>query len=107
MNQDQDQDQDQDHDPGLAAERTRLAWSRTAISVAALGGVVLKLNVATGLAILVIAPLLWQIGRFAPSGSDATASPAARRIRIQAITASIVIVSILCLVVALVTPART
>ena len=35
--------------PGLGRERTALAWTRTAISFAALGGVVLEANVVTDL----------------------------------------------------------
>ncbi len=36
----------EERDPGLARERTALAWTRTAISVAALGGAMLKTNLA-------------------------------------------------------------
>ena len=38
--------------PGLARERTSLAWTRTAISFAAVGGVVLKRDVVPGLILL-------------------------------------------------------
>ncbi len=36
------------HDPGLARERTQLAWSRTAISFAAVGVAILRTDRATG-----------------------------------------------------------
>jgi len=45
-----------ERDPGLARERTELAWIRTAISFAAVGGVVLRHEVAPGLVILALTP---------------------------------------------------
>ena len=92
-------DDPEERDPGLARERTSLAWTRTAISFGALGGVVLKENVITGLIILAIAPLVWGLGRISGSGSSRAGMPDATRIRL--ITVSIVGVSVLCLVVAL------
>lgn len=91
----------EESDSGLARERTSLAWTRTAISFAALGGVVLKVNVVTGLIILAVAPLVWQLGRlFRGSGQ----APGVSRARIRLITASIVGVALLCLLVALLAP---
>ncbi len=54
---------DPDPDPGLARERTALAWTRTALSFGAVGGVIVKAHVIAGLAIMAIAPVVWQIGR--------------------------------------------
>ena len=42
----------EDADPGLARVRTSLAWTRTALSFAAVGGVLLKKDVVPGLIIL-------------------------------------------------------
>lgn len=95
----------EERDPGLARARTSLAWTRTAISFGAVGGVVLKVNVVTGLIILAIAPLIWVLGRVSAGISPGTASPAARAARIRLITVSIVGVSLLCLLVALLGPA--
>lgn len=50
-------------DRGLARERTALAWTRTALSFGALGGVILKSHVVLGLIVLGCAPVVWQLGR--------------------------------------------
>jgi uncharacterized membrane protein YidH (DUF202 family) len=91
----------EERQPGLARERTALAWTRTAIAFGALGGVVLKVNVVTGLIILGIAPLVWQLGRMSGSGLPGTDLPAVGTTRIRLITLSIVAVALLSLLVAL------
>jgi uncharacterized membrane protein YidH (DUF202 family) len=78
-------------DPGLARERTTLAWTRTAISFAAVGGVVLKKDVIPGLILLALAPVIWQLGRLAYQ------NPA----KLKLVTAAIVAVALIALVVAL------
>jgi uncharacterized membrane protein YidH (DUF202 family) len=77
-------------DPGLARERTSLAWGRTAISFAALGGTVLKASVVPGLVIMLIAPAIWWIAQLRKSGGE----------RLWLMTVSIVAVAGLALVVA-------
>jgi uncharacterized membrane protein YidH (DUF202 family) len=91
----------EERDPGLARERTSLAWTRTAISFAALGGVVLKANVVTGLIILAIAPVIWRLGHAARGGAARTDSSGLGQLRLFLITASIVLITLLCLVVAI------
>jgi uncharacterized membrane protein YidH (DUF202 family) len=88
-------------DPGLARERTWLSWTRTAIAFGALGGTVLKTNVITGLIILAIAPVIWQLGRVSRGHAARTDLPAVGATRLFFITVSIVAVSLLCLAVAL------
>ena len=56
-------DDPEDRDPGMARERTSLAWIRTALSFAAVGGAVLKKDVVPGLIILCVVPVVWQLGR--------------------------------------------
>jgi uncharacterized membrane protein YidH (DUF202 family) len=98
----------EERDAGLARERTSLSWTRTAIAFAALGGTVLKVNLATGLVILAIAPVIWQLGRVSRgplTGTGAVGrSPAMDRVsphRLFLITVSIVAVALLCLVIAI------
>lgn len=91
-------------DAGLALERTSLSWTRTAISFAALGGVVLKENVITGLIILAVVPLVWRLGRPPRSGSPPGGLPTVGGGRIRLITVSIVGVSLLSLLVAVLGP---
>ena len=85
------QPDDEDGDPGLARARTSLAWTRTALSFAAVGGVVLKNDLIPGLLILAAAPVIWQLGRLAHH----------RPGRLQLVTATIVAVALVALGVAL------
>lgn len=91
-------------DAGLALERTSLSWTRTALSFAALGGVMLKENVITGLIILAVVPLIWRLGRLPRSGSTLGGLPTVGGRRIRMITVSIVGVSLLSLLVAVLGP---
>ena len=52
-------------DPGLARARTRLAWTRTALAFAAIGGVILKRDLAAGFVVLALSGLVWLLGRLA------------------------------------------
>jgi uncharacterized membrane protein YidH (DUF202 family) len=80
----------EDADPGLARARTALAWTRTALSFAAVGVVVLKKDVLPGLIILATVPVIWQLGRLAYH------SPG----RLRLVTATIVAIAVVCLAIA-------
>ena len=82
------QDDGEDGDPGLARARTALAWTRTAISFAAVGGIMLKRDVVAGLVILAVAPVIWRLGRLDHPPS-----------RLKLVTATIVAVSLVALAV--------
>ena len=75
--------------PGLARERTALAWTRTAISFAAVGGVVLKRDVILGLILLAVAAAVWPLGRLAHR----------RQAKLILVTATVVGVAVVALVV--------
>jgi uncharacterized membrane protein YidH (DUF202 family) len=81
-------------DPGLARERTALAWTRTAISFAAVGGVVLKRDVIPGLILIALAPLVYVLGRLAYH----------RPGKLKLVTVTIVAVALVALVVSLLHP---
>ena len=83
-------DDHEDADPGLARARTALAWTRTALSFAAVGVVVLKKDVLPGLVILAAVPVIWQLGRLAHY------SPG----RLRLVTATIVAIAVVCLAIA-------
>jgi uncharacterized membrane protein YidH (DUF202 family) len=90
----------EDADSGLARERTELAWTRTAISFAALGGVILKNHPFEGIPILVLGALIWQLGRLA-SGPGAGR---ARGRRLLLIAVAVTGVSVVALVISLLGP---
>jgi len=52
----------EDIDPGLARERTVLAWSRTGLSFLALGGIVIRVDPLAGLAVLALGAVVWVLG---------------------------------------------
>ena len=84
------QDDHEDADPGLARARTSLAWTRTALSFAAVGVVVLRKDILPGLIILAAAPVVWQLGRLDHHLPG----------RLRLVTATIVAIAAVCLAVA-------
>ncbi len=75
----------QDADPGLARARTDLAWTRSAISFAALGLVILKFRPAVGVLILVLSAVIWSAGHLP---LDAAGS-ASRRVLLMTIAITV------------------
>jgi uncharacterized membrane protein YidH (DUF202 family) len=90
----------EEFDPGTARERTELAWSRTAISFAAVGGAILKTSIGAGLVVLAISIPIWSLRRLFPDAAATTARP--RRLLLVALT--VTAVSLAALVVALLGP---
>jgi uncharacterized membrane protein YidH (DUF202 family) len=85
----------EDIDPGLARERTELAWTRTAISFAALGGALLRYRPAIGLPVLIVGAVIWGLGRL-PGKPGASR---AKHRRLLLITATITALSAAALIV--------
>ena len=80
----------EDADPGLARVRTSLAWTRTALSFAAVGAIALRKDVIAGLLIMATVPVIWRVGHLdhhRPGG-------------LRLVTAAIVAVSVVALIVA-------
>ncbi|HEY1616946.1 MAG TPA: DUF202 domain-containing protein [Streptosporangiaceae bacterium] len=92
-------DDPEDADPGLARERTRLAWTRTAIAFGALGVALLRKELAGGLVVLGLGPLVWLAGQVAGQHGTARRAPQSRRLLL--VTASVVLAAVLAAAVAL------
>jgi uncharacterized membrane protein YidH (DUF202 family) len=90
----------QHRDPGLARERTRLAWARTAIAFAAVGAALLKKELEVGLITLAAVPLVFMAGRMAARA----ASPDQRSRHLLAVAITVTVVAILALIAALLVP---
>jgi hypothetical protein len=76
-----------------------MAWTRTAMAFAAVGGAILKRNVPIGVAVLAMSPLVWASGRLLPG-----TGVVARQRRLFLITVGIVAVALAALVVAFLAP---
>jgi uncharacterized membrane protein YidH (DUF202 family) len=85
-----------DFDPGLARERTRLAWTRTAIAFAAVGAAILKSHLVEGLVVLGLAGIVWGLRHLFRDTAVARSQPA----RLLGVTLTVVAVAIVALVIA-------
>jgi|SRR5579875_1024718 len=90
-------DDPEDLDPGLARQRTRLAWVRTTIAFAALGAAVLKTNIPAGIAALAMTPLVALTGHLSRHSVPGRARPGHLLLTAVAITAVAVAVLVLVL----------
>lgn len=87
-------------DPVQAGERTELAWTRTAISFAALGAALLRDQPLAGAPILVLSAVIWRLGRlWRLSRRPADSRTVTGRVAVTAI--AVTGVSLIALVIAL------
>ena len=95
-------DPDAESDPGLARARTELAWLRTAIAFAAIGGVILRRDVPAGLVILVLGAVVWATGQLATGRlAGSAAGILTRPRRLLFISLAVAAVAVLALAVSL------
>jgi uncharacterized membrane protein YidH (DUF202 family) len=83
---------------GAAAERTRLAWERTAIAFGAVGLAMLRGEPVAGALVLAATPLIWALGRYVSS----TAPPQQRARRLLLVTVAVTGVAVLAVVAAVI-----
>lgn len=93
---------DPSRDPGLARERTQLAWGRTAISFAAVGVAILRTNRTAGAIVIAISALVWSLGRLPAHqrGETQRGHGFTQRRTVQLITAATTLVSLVALALA-------
>ena len=84
----------EDIDPGLAGERTHLAWTRTAIAYAALGAAILKNSPVAGVPILALSVVVWALGRL-PRAPGTRHARAWRLLLVTAIVTGIALVALI------------
>jgi uncharacterized membrane protein YidH (DUF202 family) len=84
-------------DPGLARERTRLAWTRSAISFAAIGVAILKDRPLIGAPLLVFSVAVWALGRMPMAAAPAHVTHR----RVLLVTAGVVIMALAALAIAI------
>jgi hypothetical protein len=85
-------------DPGLARERTSLAWTRSAIAFAAIGAAITKTRPLVGAPLLLFSAVIWLIGRSRRTPGLAGLAP--RRVLTVAISVTVVAVAALVIVLA-------
>ncbi|WP_043635192.1 DUF202 domain-containing protein [Nonomuraea candida] len=94
-------------DPGLARERTQLAWTRTTMSLIALGTAIVRAAPLPGLAILAMGAFTWVVSHRL-GGSHPYGGERRRRRPLKAIAIAITLVSLAALVTTVLVPgART
>ena len=96
----------EDRDPGLARERTELAWTRTAISFAALGAAMLRTSATAGAVVIASGVAVWGLGQLSARETQPTIRKRwfGRWHIVQLITAATALVSLVALALALVAP---
>jgi uncharacterized membrane protein YidH (DUF202 family) len=90
---------DEAPEPGISdpANRTRLAWSRTAIGFAAIGGAMLKSSPVEGVVVLLLSLPIWATARRAGRVPGA----AVRIADLRLVTVTVVLVAVAALAIAL------
>lgn len=90
----------EDYDPGLARERTKLAWTRSSIAFAAIGGLILKTRPLVGAPLLILSAVIWSIGLMRRTPGQAGVA----RKRVLFVTICVTVIAIAALTIALAGP---
>lgn len=85
-------------DPGLARERTSLAWTRSAIAFAAIGAGITKTRPLVGAPLLVFSAVIYVIGRSRRTPDLAGLAPR----RVLTVAISVTVVAVAALIIALI-----
>jgi uncharacterized membrane protein YidH (DUF202 family) len=79
------------------ASRTSLAWTRTAVAFAAIGGLMLKVSPVAGFVVLVLSVPIWLVSHQRRGAAMVASSPR----RLKLVTVTIVLVALAALAVAI------
>lgn len=82
------------------ANRTRLAWTRTAVAFLAIGGAMLKSSPVAGFAVLLTSLPVWAVAR-RTDRTDRTGLAVSSPSGLRLVTATVVLVALVALVVAI------
>ncbi|MDR2986038.1 MAG: DUF202 domain-containing protein [Nocardiopsaceae bacterium] len=89
---------DDDSHPGLASERTDLAWTRSSIAFLALGAAILKIRPVVGIPVMALGALIWLGGYVSPRRSRAILASRRTLLVTIAVTSLAVVAVVLTLV---------
>jgi uncharacterized membrane protein YidH (DUF202 family) len=89
--------ENQPPDPGLAGERTSLAWTRSAIAFAAIGAGITKTRPFVGAPLLAFSAVIWLIGRSRRTPELAGLAPR----RVLTVAISVTVIALAALIIAL------
>jgi uncharacterized membrane protein YidH (DUF202 family) len=87
----------EDADPGLARERTKLAWTRSSVSFAAIGVLILKTRPLIGAPLLILSAVIWSIGMTRRTPGLAGFAPK----RVLFVTICVIVIAAVALTIAL------
>ena len=92
-----------DHDsdrPGLAPERTDLAWTRSTIAFIAVGAAIVKIQPVVGIPVMAVGVVIWLLGRLSPRHDQSRLASK----RLLLVTIAVTILAVACAILTLAGP---